>query len=46
MNVNAAEQFKDISSSLRYLASANSLAGMLHFELQQSAWDGVDTGGL
>ncbi|CAI7662382.1 unnamed protein product [Penicillium glandicola] len=46
VNANAAEQFKDLSSSLRYLASANSLAGMLHFELQQSVWNRVDTDGL
>ncbi|KAJ5964485.1 uncharacterized protein N7479_004361 [Penicillium vulpinum] len=46
VNANATEQFKDISSSLRYLASANSLAGMFHFELQQSGWNRVETGGL
>ncbi|KAJ5543167.1 hypothetical protein N7535_005596 [Penicillium sp. DV-2018c] len=45
LNSNAVEQFKDISSSLRYLASANSLAGMLHMELQQNANNSVETRG-
>ncbi|GIK04413.1 hypothetical protein Aspvir_008496 [Aspergillus viridinutans] len=44
LNGEATEQFMDISSSLRYLASANRLAGMLHLQLQQNAGNHVDPG--